>query len=96
MEKMLNMFIMNYIHQCVAWNIKEQSSRSVTTSLQHMHWRNRALCPLLAHCVPPPNVHDAYLSRNCTGGPDEMTDSQGSTAFRVGSDSCMEATTERD
>lgn len=87
---------MNYIHRCVAWNINVQSSYSVTTSLQHMHWCSRAPGPFLVHCVPPPKVHTAYLSRNCRGGPDEMTDSQGSTAFRVGSDSYTEAAMERD
>lgn len=93
---MLNMFIMNYIHQCVAWNIKEQSSCSVTTSLQYMHWYNRALCPFLVHCVPSPKVHAAYLCSNWRGGPDGTTDSRGSTAFRVGSGSYTEAAMERD
>lgn len=37
------MFIMNYIHQCDAWNIKEQSSCRITASLQYLLWYNRAL-----------------------------------------------------
>lgn len=68
MEKMLNMFIMNYIHQCVAWNIKEQSSCGVATSLQYMCWYNRALYLLLVLCVPSPNAHVACLTSNCKGG----------------------------
>lgn len=96
MEKMLNMFMTNYIHQCVAWNIKEQSSCSVTSSLQYMHWYNRALCPFLVRCVPSPKVHAAYLSSNCRGGPNGMTASRGATAFRGGFGSCTEAAMERD
>lgn len=66
MEKMLNMFIMNYSHQCVAWNIKEQSSCDTATSLQYMHWYSRAVSFPSPLCAIP-NTHAACLSSNCRG-----------------------------
>lgn len=41
MEKMLNMFIMTYIHQCGLQNVKEQSSCNITKFLKR--WYDRAL-----------------------------------------------------
>lgn len=68
MEKMMNMFIMNYIHQWVAWNIKEQCSCHVTSSLQYMNWYNRALYHFLFHWVSSPNTHFTCLCDNCRRG----------------------------